>query len=337
MNIFLILIGIGLVAGIGFMLYLSLGTYFASPAGKPFDPQNPFGYFWGKFNKDKLFYVPVGGSAADGIEVVGANTTSFEMLDEEYAKDKNRVYYQHTPIKVDLATFHVENKVPKDAQHVYYIDAAGGASVISGADPDSYHEIEHHPQWAKDRAHYFYNGQRVEGIDYEAFVLMSDAWAKDDRHLYQLTAQGVIPVDANVSEITLISPAVVRDEQRVYVSTEMSDADELQMPPFSAFEYQMGSALELLSNLHIRHNGVVYYCGIATDIDAVSFHPFIDHQGRLVIGFSKDKNSVYLFDRALPHIDAASFTYENNDFRDKDNHYDSNGEVITPLNEAVRL
>jgi len=70
-----------------------------------------------------------------------------------------------------------------------------------------------------------------------------------------------------------------------------------------------------------------------TEIDAASFKPFINKDKTLILGYSKDKDNVYLYNKKLPHIDAASFRFDNDNFVDNDNHYDRNGDVITPLNE----
>jgi len=339
MKIFLIFIGVCLAAGIGFMLFLMASFYFASPAGKPVDKEKPFGYFWGKFKKNKIYYASSAGSFTGGSELVDVDIDSFEQITYEYAKDKNRVYHKQYPLDVDLQTFHVDDNVPKDSKHVYWIDLSRDAErtavVIEGADPESYHEIDGRSYWAKDRAHYFFNGKRVDEIDYDSFSFLSYAWGKDKARLYQLTDDRFNIIDANISDVVLIEPSVVRDDKHVYVSAYMhgdGDPDTLQL---NAFDYQPGSELEILSDIHIRHHGKIYYYGLPTEIDATSFHPFLDADQRALMGFSKDKHSVYLYNTKLPHIDVATFTYDNYDFRDKDNHYDRNGQVITPLNENL--
>jgi len=311
--------------------------YFSSPAGKSIDKSKPFGYFWGKFSKNKIYYASSAGSFSGGTELVDVDIATFELIEYDYAKDKNRVYFKQSPIDVDVATFYVDNNVPKDKSHVYYIDMSRDkeplASIIEVADPANYQEIEGHSYWAKDRAHYFMSGKIIEVIDYDSFSFISHGWAKDKKNLYQLTDDGFNIVDANVNEIKWLEGALVQDDKKVYVSAYMqgnSDPDTLQL---NIFDYQASSEIELLSDVHVRHNGKIYYCGLPTEIDAASFRPFLDQGKRLLMGFSKDKNSVYLFNTKLPHIDAASFTYENYDFRDNNNHYDRNGQVVTPINE----
>ncbi len=331
MEIFLIIIGVCLVAGIGFMLFLMASFYFSSPAGKPIDKDKPFGYFWGKFNKNKIYY-------ASGAELGGVDTETFELVDYNYAKDKNCVYFKQYSIDVALATFYVDGNVPKDAGHVYYIDLnqeeEAIAFTIDGADPLSYQEIDGRSYWAKDHAHYFMKGKIIEVIDYDSFLFISDDWAKDKNNLYQLTEGGFNIVDADVSDITLLASAVVCDGKKVYVSAYMQGDGDQGTLQLNVFDYQFGSEIELLSDVHIRHNGKIYSYGLPTEIDADSFHPFLDANQQLLMGFSKDKNCVYLFNIKLPHIDVATFTYDSYDFRDKDNHYDRNGQVITPLNNG---
>ena len=112
-----------------------------------------------------------------------------------------------------------------------------------------------------------------------------------------------------------------------------NDEDTETSLHLNIFDYHANSPLELMSDIHIRHNGVVYYYATPTEIDAASFQTFTAEKNKNVGGFAKDKNHVYRYDKVQEHMDAATFEYSNDNFVDKNNHYTWYGKAITPLNE----
>ena len=340
MKTVLIIIGVCLALGFGFMLFLMASFYFSSPIGKAVNPNKTSGFFWGKFNKGKkIYYSGGGGNFSGGRELLGVDPNSFEIISYSYAKDKNTVYFEDSPIDVDLATFYVdEDYTPKDANHVYMLQKPVGepaqALIIDGADPKTYQEVKNQPRWGKDHQHYFHETQKVD-VDYDSFVFLSRQWAKDKYALYQLTSEGFNLIEANVDALEFIYSTYVRDDKTVFFNGHMHGDDDPEGLIFRTFDYSPDSPLELISNAHIRHNGKIYYYGIATEIDAPSFKAFTHEEQRLLYGFSKDKHHVYQYNKILEHIDAASFIYQDDIFKDKNNHYDIHGKVITPLNESA--
>ena len=54
---------------------------------------------------------------------MNADAKSFQVLAEDIAKDKDSVYFRNMTQKlVDRNSFYVDNEIPKDRLHVYYID-----------------------------------------------------------------------------------------------------------------------------------------------------------------------------------------------------------------------
>jgi len=336
MQMLLIFIGSCLALGIVFMLFLMGSFYFNSPIGQPVDPKKPSNFFWGKFGSKKIYYATGDGNFSGGKELVGADPESFEVIENSYGKDKNHVYFENSLLDVDVETFYLDNDVPKDARYAYYLkdDQVKGwlALVIEEADPGTYHELDELPRWGKDKAHYFFENRKLD-VDYGSFTYLSHAWAKDRNNLYQLSEDGFNIIAADVNALNLVSDTVIRDSEQVIFNGYMHGDDDPEGRHLNKFEFHADSPLEVMSEAHIRHHGKIYYYGVLTEIDAASFKPFINNDKTLILGYSKDKDNVYLYNKKLAHIDARSFRYDNDNFVDNDNHYDRNGDVITPLNE----
>ena len=65
---------------------------------------------------------------------MNADAKSFQVLAEDIAKDKDSVYFRNMTHKklVDRNSFYVDNEIPKDRLHVYYIDQVLGFGIIKG-------------------------------------------------------------------------------------------------------------------------------------------------------------------------------------------------------------
>ena len=331
MKIFLIFLAISFLALLGFMLYLAVGFYFNNHAGKPIDPEKSGGYCWGKFDKQKIYFASGGMSS---VEIVGADIETFLVVNDLYAKDKNHIYFEgRQMIGVDVNTFYIDDSVVKDDKQVYFLPWGYDEDilVVEGADPLTYKRLAEYSSWGKDHAHYYFGSFKLD-VDFDTFTFLGSAWAKDVNHLYRLTSEGVEIIDAHIDAIELISDDVVRDDERVFFNGYMQGDDDPEGSQLNSFKYNSNVPLEILSDAHIRHDGRIYYYGLPTDIDAESFRAFTHEGKRLLCGYSKDKNHVYLHNKKLESIDAATFTYDHNDnFVDKNNHYDTRGNVITPL------
>jgi hypothetical protein len=131
-----------------------------------------------------------------------ADFWSFHVLDDNWAKDKSHVWYQHYPVKgVDAATFQLgKNGIPKDKYHVFVNDlwyyspsqcdidpAAAEYFVQQPIDFDYYTrkpELYWVKEWMRDSKHVYFYEQRVD-VDRATFRwLAGHAWFSEQGEWY---------------------------------------------------------------------------------------------------------------------------------------------------------
>ena len=92
------------------------------------------------------------------------DTDSFEILEEEYVRDKNAYYYKkldrfHKIEGVNFDTFVIVNgKISKDKNHVYYENR-----TLGDADPDTFEALNE--DYAKDKNNVYNYGEIIEGAN----------------------------------------------------------------------------------------------------------------------------------------------------------------------------
>lgn len=115
--------------------------------GKPVDKQKSGSYFID--SKGKIAYCQNGNWFSLGVLPMNADAKSFQVLAEDIAKDKDSVYFRNMTQKlVERNSFYVDNEIPKDRLHVYYIDQVLGFNIIKDADPKTYELVKGHINWA---------------------------------------------------------------------------------------------------------------------------------------------------------------------------------------------
>lgn len=180
---------------------ISCKEYFV---GKPVDKQKSGSYFID--SKRKIVYCQGGSWFGVGTAHMDyADPKSFEVLAEDIAKDKDSVYFRNMTQKlVDRNSFYVDNEIPKDRLHVYYIDQTLGFGIIKGADPKTYELVKDHINWARDKDHYFY-ADRIINADRNTFAFINDYFLKDKDSVYVSPNIGkfksILPNHGNVEAI----------------------------------------------------------------------------------------------------------------------------------------
>lgn len=154
---------------------------------------------------------PFTGNATAGY-LKGADFWSFKVLDDEWAKDKNHVWYEYKPVKgADVETFMVDERgLPKDK---YYVFVRGGYTFEyvpsrCGIDPATAEYFVHQHSyfdhytgkpklywnwhWMRDSKHVYYREQRMD-VDRATFrwlagrTFLSQAeWYVDKDFVYAL-------------------------------------------------------------------------------------------------------------------------------------------------------
>ena len=325
--------------GIGAMVLFFASFYFMSPIGKPVNKNKSRNYNWGKFSKNRIFYSVGGGSLSGGTELTNVDIPSFEVIDTHYAKDKNTVYFEYDPIDVDLDTFYVgDDYLPRDAKHVYLIENNYGdqpsvALPVEDADPKTYQRSDIRSDWGKDSKRVYYKTKAVD-VDYDSFEILSHSWARDKNQLLQLSDDGFKIILTGITDFEFLDNGYLRANHTIYYSGHLPGDSDPEGLVLRSIPIQPSSKYEFLSDAHILYNDIIHYYCEPTEIDPSSFKPFNHpNENRLIFGFSKDKNHVYMYNQILDHIDAPSFIYQDDIFKDKYNHYNIRGEVQTPISE----
>lgn len=110
------------------------------------------------FGKDSknVYYVDIL-SNNEKIEVIeGADVSSFEVLNKNYAKDNNKVYYNSDIINI--------------------------LSKIDDADSETFTVLS--DDYAKDKTNIYYSGSKLKNADVKTFKIISDFVAKDKDRVY---------------------------------------------------------------------------------------------------------------------------------------------------------
>lgn len=282
--------------------------------GKLVDKQKSSSYFID--SKGQVVYCQNGNWFSLGVLQMQADAKSFEVLAEDIGKDKDSVYFRNMTQKlVDKNSFYVDNQVPKDRFHVYYIDQVLGFNVIEGADPKTYEPISNHINWARDKDHYFYSNDMIQA-DRETFAFVNDFFLKDKDSVY---------VSPNIGDFRSVMPNTGNVEaiNKYY----MRIANTICYPPF-----QQGSAAitksfdsihtirELDQDIICVNNKTILFRGKDfkyTDVDASSFQlfPMNEKDGIYAdITYSKDKNHIYYNQEIIPDADVKTFIPIGRDF-----------------------
>ncbi|MBN1618854.1 DKNYY domain-containing protein [Candidatus Dojkabacteria bacterium] len=132
----------------------------------PFDEDDKC--LWGKDKNNVYFLERTYGDAYSEVNykiIDGADTSSFELVNEEFQKDKNNVYYQGVIIEdVDSKSFEIINgSYAKDRNHLIYQDNVTQGDV----DKNSFEIIDNYYGLARDDEHVYIRGYRfsLEELD----------------------------------------------------------------------------------------------------------------------------------------------------------------------------
>ncbi|OPB89587.1 hypothetical protein BAS06_04310 [Elizabethkingia miricola] len=302
---------------------ISCKEYFV---GKPVDKQKSGSYFID--SKRKIVYCQGGSWFGVGIAHMDyADSKSFEVLAEDIAKDKDSVYFRNMTQKlVDRNSFYVDNEIPKDRLHVYYIDQVLGFNIIKGADPKTYELVKDHINWARDKDHYFYS-DRMINADRNTFAFVNDYFLKDKDSVY---------VSPNIGKFKSILPnhGNVEAINKQYIRI----GNTIYFPPFRQGSEVVTSLFDKIDKIRVINQDII---GINNstilsrgkkfkynNVDVNSFQLFpIDKKNSAYADnpYSKDKNNVYYDEEVIPGADVKSFILMDNNFgKDSKNAYYKN-------------
>jgi hypothetical protein len=159
--------------------------------------------------------------------------SSFTILNEYYAKDKNKVYFMGAPSRyADSASFKVlKNTFGADKDSALL---AMGSSVMYSPeelphlsfDSETF-EILDHSYIIKDKngVYHFYRGDSLEGLrpeDPQSFELLEYDFAKDKDHVYFLN-RGYLEIlqEVDVAAFKILNDRFIKDNNAVYRITKV--------------------------------------------------------------------------------------------------------------------
>ena len=178
-----------------------------------------------------------------------ADPKTFEMLDHEYARDKNNVFYNTWLVEgADSKSFEsIGHGYGKDANHVYV-----GPDVIEGADPQTF-EVFYMP-YAKDKNFVYFNGKQMSKDEYRKIFGLSStspiispvenafrqlkanprtypsSALKDGTKLYLLHFHGYPPNDSYTVAVATDTGIVMQTNVAGYIDSKFVDINNDGIP-----------------------------------------------------------------------------------------------------------
>ena len=230
------------------------------------------------------------------IQVIGVDIVSFVILDDDYAKDKNTVYYNGKLLdQAKPSTFEVIGYgYAKDQIRVYHYKGE-----IIGADPESFQVLQHiFVGYAKDNISAFFDGEKIVGADPETIEYLSEWYAKDENFVY---TNGYKIEGADPSSFMIIDTFFSKDKNTVYAHF---DGKRRKIPDFDP------ASFEVVNSRYLKDkDNVYYYYGLLSagaqlvnmDADPNTFELCCDDVNSLCKyeEFSKDKDRAYHRDHIM--------------------------------------
>ena len=155
--------------------------------------------------------------------IVDADPSTFEELEDGYARDAQHAFLEGSIIKgADGKTFKcLEKRFSIDANHVFHYD-----TIMTSADPKSFKV--HGWYLTEDKKDFFWKGQAIHVADKKSFVIIGDRenektqWAKDKYNAYYMGKQPIPNADYDsfhqIGDISNLncSGCYAADKYRVY-------------------------------------------------------------------------------------------------------------------------
>jgi len=163
-------------------------------------------------DRNTVYYKWISPGRFWAVEIPGADPWTFEVIDFNLAKDAHRVWRTDVPVEgADAATARVVNPgwVWKDRLNVYY-----QFTPLDDADPESFRHLNQ--AFYRDARHIYWSTTRLEGADVNTFRTFGNdiPYAADARHVW-FGDRRLPQVDAG--SFRLLHNHVFADAQRVYV------------------------------------------------------------------------------------------------------------------------
>jgi hypothetical protein len=166
----------------------------------------------------------------DPVHIIkNAHPATFELLKENYSKDKNHIYFQEKPAKgIDVKTFEILGYFHvKDKNHVYMRNLYD-YNPVKGADIETFEILT--PLYTKDKNHVYYDSEIIQGADPAAFIIMETdkknegEYAADKKRVYY---KGEVIPESDPSTFELMSVNFAKDKNHVYYKNKNYALDQI--------------------------------------------------------------------------------------------------------------
>jgi hypothetical protein len=239
------------------------------------------------------------------MKIEGADAKTFRVLDDHYAKDKSRVYYDGSKILegADAETFvildgHYKNRYTKDKNRVYFND-----SVLPDVDAPSFAVANpsYSSAFTKDKNTIYINNKKVENSDPGTFEHMETYYFRDKNTVYFSYGNDIRIIDADSATFIPLGNDYAKDKSRVFYRH------------FKLLKGADASTFSPIDTEYSRDKDHVYYNGdVVQGADADSFtviRPYL---------FYKDRHSIFVRGEKIRNSDPATFEEVTNYYWYKD-------------------
>jgi hypothetical protein len=252
---------------------------------------------------------------------------SFTALDENYAKDKDTVYYcdeyregqnyyltkKQIILKIqnaNAASFvSLQNEYARDRHHVYFKGVPLPVKDIS-----TFTSINSY--FAKDKITVYLNRKPISGSDGSTFELMEDHFAKDKNHIYYYGyigdgRQNIATLPADPKSFVILDYRYSKDNKSVFfLGFKIKGADP--------------ASFTLLDEGYAKDNQSVYYEERrVANANASSFEVYKENgEFGHDVSYAKDATAVFMNEHTVAQADVQSFLVLGENYgRDKQNVY----------------
>lgn len=276
-------------------------------------------------------------------KVPNADIASFEPIDEMYAKDRKKLYYNTHPVKgFDISTFiylypgiiadrnnvyksgnidreidaptlqKIDDKYFKDKNHVYL-----GYMIVEDADPDTFRPIDEF--FAVDKNNLYSGSKKYSWLGHnnpDSVRYEGDFLVVGERHVFHKGKS--TPVDPKSYKV--LNQYYSEDKNGIYYYYDFS------FRPLTGVDRE---SFETLSPRYARDKKKVYYEGIEIhNVHRHSFQVLCDtillnkrhiYHHNFHISIAKDKYNTYLYARPHENIEIDAETFKIHDFDFEDN------------------
>lgn len=253
-----------------------------------------------------------------------ATPTAMPNANEGYLRHGEQVLYHGEVISNEASSFNVINdEYAKDALHVY-----SNGVIVEGMVSDGFTVIS--PYYRKDKNQAYYFNTPIPESDSETFKVLNDAISKDQRNLYY---NGYIVENKKVSEV---SRSDANELQKIWkwkslhldaITVILVPADDIEDISYDFYAYNNEVYARDKKLVDIKPADVIVLNQNEKEFVRIGNQVF--YHGTAIIGadsetftvisnrFSKDAKHVYWSEHKVMDADPSTFKYEDNLYADE--------------------